>query len=110
MAGDNGNGNLRIGVYVCHCGSNIAGVIAPPAAAEYAATLAATLAYFLQLQGDAVGLLTMATESHGATRYLAPRRATASEARPERIPVSRPARRAQTSASWSVHETVDRAS
>jgi len=44
MAGDNGaggNGNkgLRIGVYVCHCGSNIAGVIPPKAVAEYAATL-----------------------------------------------------------------------
>jgi heterodisulfide reductase subunit A len=44
MAGDNGagrNGNedLRIGVYVCHCGSNIAGVIDPLEVAEYAATL-----------------------------------------------------------------------
>jgi heterodisulfide reductase subunit A len=34
-----GNGNLRIGVYVCHCGSNIAGVVDPTAVAEYAATL-----------------------------------------------------------------------
>jgi len=33
------NGNLRIGVYVCHCGSNIAGVVSPPDLAEYAATL-----------------------------------------------------------------------
>ena len=33
------NENLRIGVYVCHCGSNIAGVIDPTAVAEYAATL-----------------------------------------------------------------------
>jgi heterodisulfide reductase subunit A len=44
MAGDNGaggNGNkgIRIGVYVCHCGSNIAGVIPPKTVAEYAATL-----------------------------------------------------------------------
>lgn len=44
MAGDNGAGKsaqeeLRIGVYVCHCGSNIAGVIDPAAIAEYAATL-----------------------------------------------------------------------
>ena len=44
MAGDNGaggNGNkgLRIGVYICHCGSNIAGVIPPKVVAEYAATL-----------------------------------------------------------------------
>jgi heterodisulfide reductase subunit A len=39
MAGDNGNGSMRIGVYVCHCGSNIAGVIDPPTVAEYAATL-----------------------------------------------------------------------
>jgi len=29
MAGDNGNEDLRIGVYVCHCGVNIAGVIDP---------------------------------------------------------------------------------
>jgi heterodisulfide reductase subunit A len=33
------NGNLRIGVYVCHCGSNIASVIDPKQVAEYAATL-----------------------------------------------------------------------
>ena len=33
------NGDLRIGVYVCHCGSNIAGVISPKAVAEYASTL-----------------------------------------------------------------------
>jgi len=39
MAGDNGSEKLRIGVYVCHCGSNIAGVIDPQTAAEYAATL-----------------------------------------------------------------------
>jgi len=39
MAGDNGNKDLRIGVYVCHCGSNIAGVIDPAVVAEYAATL-----------------------------------------------------------------------
>jgi len=31
--------DLRIGVYVCHCGSNIAGVIDPKELAEYAATL-----------------------------------------------------------------------
>jgi heterodisulfide reductase subunit A len=33
------NGNLRIGVYVCHCGSNIAGVIDPKVVAEFASTL-----------------------------------------------------------------------
>jgi heterodisulfide reductase subunit A len=38
-AGGNGNEALRIGVYVCHCGSNIAGVIDPSDVAEYAATL-----------------------------------------------------------------------
>jgi len=31
--------DLRIGVYVCHCGSNIGGVIDAKALAEYAATL-----------------------------------------------------------------------
>jgi len=30
---------LRIGVYVCHCGTNIAGVIDPREVAQYAATL-----------------------------------------------------------------------
>jgi heterodisulfide reductase subunit A len=30
---------LRIGVYVCHCGSNIAGVVSPAEIAEYAAGL-----------------------------------------------------------------------
>jgi heterodisulfide reductase subunit A len=33
------NGDLRIGVYICHCGSNIGGVIDPNAVAEYAAKL-----------------------------------------------------------------------
>jgi heterodisulfide reductase subunit A len=40
---DNGNADIktvvRIGVYVCHCGTNIAGVIDPVEVAEYAATL-----------------------------------------------------------------------
>lgn len=39
MAEDNGNESPRIGVYVCHCGTNIAGVISPKAVADYAATL-----------------------------------------------------------------------
>jgi len=39
MAGDNGNEELRIGVYVCHCGSNIAGVVDTAEIAEFAATL-----------------------------------------------------------------------
>ena len=39
MAGDNGNEHPRIGVYICHCGSNIAGVIDPKAVADCAATL-----------------------------------------------------------------------
>ena len=38
-AGDNGHEELRIGVYICHCGSNIAGVIPPIIVAEYAAGL-----------------------------------------------------------------------
>jgi len=33
------NGDLRIGVYICHCGSNIGGVIDPGAVADYAAKL-----------------------------------------------------------------------
>ena len=40
MSSDNATGeDLRIGVYVCHCGSNIAGVVPPPQVAEYAARL-----------------------------------------------------------------------
>ncbi len=34
-----GNEEVRTGVFVCHCGSNIAGVIDPQAVAEYAAML-----------------------------------------------------------------------
>ena len=39
MAGDNGNESIRTGVYVCHCGSNIAGVVDPQTVADYAASL-----------------------------------------------------------------------
>ena len=39
MAEDRVNGDLRIGVYVCHCGTNIAGVIDPEVVAEFASTL-----------------------------------------------------------------------
>ncbi len=39
MANDKDNEELRIGVYICHCGSNIAGVIDPKEVAEYASHL-----------------------------------------------------------------------
>jgi heterodisulfide reductase subunit A len=39
MAGDNGQEELRIGVYVCHCGSNIAGVVDTGSIAEFASRL-----------------------------------------------------------------------
>ena len=39
MGEGNGNEDLRIGVYICHCGTNIAGVIDPDVVAEYATTL-----------------------------------------------------------------------
>jgi heterodisulfide reductase subunit A len=39
MIEDKVNGNLRIGVYVCHCGSNIAGVVDTAEIAEFASTL-----------------------------------------------------------------------
>jgi heterodisulfide reductase subunit A len=35
----NGNGDVRIGFYVCHCGSNIAAMVDCPAVAEYVSTL-----------------------------------------------------------------------
>jgi len=39
MASQNGAGAARIGVFVCHCGTNIAGTVDVRRAAEYAATL-----------------------------------------------------------------------
>jgi len=39
MAGDNGKEEVRTGVYVCHCGTNIAGIVDPKDVVEYAATL-----------------------------------------------------------------------
>lgn len=39
MRESNNTEALRIGVYVCHCGSNIAGIIDPSVVAEYASTL-----------------------------------------------------------------------
>ena len=36
---DSGDGALRVGVYICHCGTNIAGVVDVHALAEYAAGL-----------------------------------------------------------------------
>ena len=45
MARNNGNEDLRIGVYVCHCGSNIAGVIDPAVVAEYASTMPGGVLY-----------------------------------------------------------------
>jgi len=39
MSDSDRESDLRIGVYVCHCGTNIAGVIDPREVAEYAATL-----------------------------------------------------------------------
>ena len=35
----NGKPEVRIGFFICHCGSNIAGMIDVKAVAEYAATL-----------------------------------------------------------------------
>jgi len=35
----NGNGYRKIGVYICHCGMNIAGTVDPEKVAEYAMTL-----------------------------------------------------------------------
>jgi len=39
MTDNNANEELRIGVYVCHCGTNIAGVINPAEVAEWASHL-----------------------------------------------------------------------
>lgn len=39
MTDNNANEELRIGVYICHCGTNIAGVINPAEVAEWASHL-----------------------------------------------------------------------
>ena len=42
MAEENNNDNneeLRIGVYICHCGSNISSIVAVQEVMEYASTL-----------------------------------------------------------------------
>jgi len=40
LANNNKNTDeIRIGVFICHCGTNIAGVISPQELAEYAKTL-----------------------------------------------------------------------
>jgi len=39
MRDSGANGTPRIGVYICHCGTNIAGVVDVKAVAEYAAGL-----------------------------------------------------------------------
>ena len=39
MSENSNNEDLRIGVYICHCGSNIAGIIPPAEVAEWAAGL-----------------------------------------------------------------------
>jgi heterodisulfide reductase subunit A2 len=39
MANESNNEELRVGVYICHCGSNIAGVIDPKEVAEFASHL-----------------------------------------------------------------------
>jgi heterodisulfide reductase subunit A len=35
MASGNGNGNVRIGFYICHCGSNIASTVDVAAVADH---------------------------------------------------------------------------
>jgi heterodisulfide reductase subunit A len=39
MANESNNDELRVGVYICHCGSNIAGVIDPKEVADFASHL-----------------------------------------------------------------------
>ena len=39
MANESNNEELRVGVYICHCGSNIAGVIDPKEVADFASHL-----------------------------------------------------------------------
>ena len=39
MAEEINNEEIRVGVYVCHCGVNVGGVVNCPEVAEYAKTL-----------------------------------------------------------------------
>jgi heterodisulfide reductase subunit A len=63
----------RIGVYVCHCGTNIAGVIDPAEVAEYAATLAGVVVakntpYACADSGQA--LIQQDVQEHGLNRVV----------------------------------------
>ncbi len=64
-------------VFLLDCGRRMSAQDDALSHFDHMLNAALLLAYVGLRQGDAVGLLTMATESHGATRFLAPRRATA---------------------------------
>jgi heterodisulfide reductase subunit A len=73
MAGTNGNGELRIGVYICHCGTNIASIIDVEALAAWAATLPSVVVarnYKYACSDPGQELLQSDIREHGLTRIV----------------------------------------
>lgn len=64
-------------VFLLDCGRRMSAQDGALSHFDHMLNAALLLAYVGLRQGDAVGLLTMATEAHGATRFFAPRRAAA---------------------------------
>ncbi|MGB9722603.1 MAG: FAD-dependent oxidoreductase [Chloroflexia bacterium] len=70
---DVGGEEIRVGVFVCHCGSNIAGVVDVPATVEYARTLpgvtyAQNLLY--ACSEDGLRAIQQAVQEHGLNRVV----------------------------------------
>jgi len=73
MAEKQTSGEARIGVYVCHCGANIAGTIDVKAVAEYAATLPGVVVsreYKYMCSDPGQELIKQDIRDHGLTRIV----------------------------------------
>lgn len=71
--GKNGNGQVRVGFYICHCGSNIAGIIDVKKVAEYAASLpgvAVSRDYKYMCSDPGQDLLKSDIHEHGLNRIV----------------------------------------
>jgi heterodisulfide reductase subunit A len=67
------NGEIRIGFYICHCGTNIAGMIDVRAVAEYAATLLGVVVsreYRYMCSDPGQDLIVQDIKEHGLTRIV----------------------------------------
>ncbi len=70
---DVANEEPRIGVFVCHCGSNIAGFLDVPVVTEYARTLPHVVHAEDKLYAcsqDSIGLITQRVKEHGLNRVV----------------------------------------